>query len=65
MAVDICFVLSHGMSARMVLHSDLVPELCALGLSVAVVSPNADEPGFSRLARRKRARAVKAPHDER
>ena len=61
MAVDICFVLSHGMSARMVLHSDLVPELCALGLSVAVVSPNADEPGFSRLARRKRARAVKAP----
>lgn len=42
----ICFVVSHGFAARMVLHSDLVPRLQEAGHRVAVVTPNADESYF-------------------
>jgi hypothetical protein len=37
---DLAIVVSHGFAARMVLHSDLLPELLALGLRVAVVAPD-------------------------
>ena len=41
--VDICYVISHGFAARMILHSDVIPSLRAMGLSVAIITPNARE----------------------
>jgi hypothetical protein len=40
--VDVCYVVSHGFAARMVLHSGLVPKLRALGLTVAVLAPRGE-----------------------
>lgn len=48
--VDLCYVISHGFSARMILHSGIVPELAKRGLSLAVVTPNAAEAPMRRLA---------------
>lgn len=41
--VDICYVISHGFAARMILQSDVIPSLRAMGLSVGIITPNAGE----------------------
>jgi hypothetical protein len=46
MGVDICFLISNGFSARIVLQSEVIPSLKREGLSVAVIAPNADEDGM-------------------
>lgn len=46
MAVDLCYILSHGFAARMILHSGILPRLRQLGVTVAIVSPDGDEPGM-------------------
>lgn len=43
MPTDVAIVVSHGFAARMVLHSDLLPSLCARGLRVAVIAPDVSE----------------------
>ena len=42
MRVDVCYLVSHGFAARMVLHSRLLHELRQRGLSVAVLLPGLD-----------------------
>ncbi len=49
--VDVAYLVSHGFAARMVLHSTLVQEATARGLSVAVIAPVGDDPGLERLAK--------------
>jgi hypothetical protein len=41
--IDLCYLISHGFAARMILHSDVIPHLRARGVSVALITPNAGE----------------------
>lgn len=50
MGVDVCFLIFHGFSARMILQSEVIPALKQLGVSVAVIAPNADEIGMQKTA---------------
>ena len=50
MGVDICFLIFHGFSARMILQSEVIPALKREGFSVAVIAPNADEEGMKKTA---------------
>ncbi len=50
--LDVLYVISHGFSARMILHSDVIPELKKRGLSVGVITPDAREPSMIDLAAR-------------
>ncbi|MBK9239148.1 MAG: hypothetical protein IPL75_02545 [Acidobacteria bacterium] len=52
MSIDVCYVFSNGFGTRMILQSGVVPHLRSLGISIAVVSPNAEEPSLQELARR-------------
>lgn len=61
MPPDVCYIISHGFAARMILHSDVVPELRASGLSVAIVAPGADEPSLAAFARRHDIDIIPAP----
>jgi len=47
---DICYVISHGFAARMILHSQLIPELSRRGLKISVLTPGGDEPAMKKLA---------------
>ncbi len=58
---DVCYLVSHGFAARMVLHSDVIPNMRDLGLRVAVVMPNAEEPQMRDLAERQGFSLFKAP----
>ena len=64
MGVDICFLIFHGFSARMILQSEVIPLLQQEGLSVAVIAPNADEDGMKETAESLRIAVYKAPHLE-
>lgn len=48
--VNVCYLISHGFAARMVLHSDLVSELSGRGLTTAIITPNAHEGPMQDLA---------------
>lgn len=50
MRLDVLYVISQGFSARMILHSDVMPELKARGLSVGAVVPDPTEPAMKALA---------------
>lgn len=52
MNFDICYIISHGFSARMIFDSDLIPHLKRKGLSVAIVTPNANEESMQSTADR-------------
>ena len=43
MSVDICYIVTHGFSARMVLQSEVIPNLRKEGKSIVVIAPNASE----------------------
>lgn len=58
--VDLCYVLSHGFAARMVLHSELIPELARRGLSVAVLVPAGEEVALAATARERGFRVAAA-----
>jgi hypothetical protein len=62
MSVDICFLIFHGFSARMILQSEVIPLLKREGLSVAVIAPNADEDGMKETAESLGIAVYKAPH---
>jgi hypothetical protein len=61
MGVDVCYVLKDGFPARMVLHSDILPELRSRDVSVALVVPNADEPVMKDMAERHEVALFEAP----
>ncbi|MCH8319193.1 MAG: hypothetical protein IIA88_11985, partial [Bacteroidetes bacterium] len=52
MNFDICYIISHGFSARMIFDSDLIPHLKRKGLSIAIVTPNANEESMQSTATR-------------
>lgn len=58
---DILYVLSHGFAARMVLHSDLLPELRARGMGVAALAPNGNADHFRELCARRGVEPIQAP----
>ncbi len=58
---DICYVISQGFAARMILHSDLVPSLRARGLSVALIAPNAGEASLRAFAAQHQVRLEPLP----
>lgn len=58
---DLLYVLSHGFAGRMVMHSELIDELRARGLRVAVMSPSAEAPHFRALAERRGVMPILAP----
>jgi hypothetical protein len=62
MGIDICFLIFHGFSARMVLQSEVMPALKRAGLTIAVIAPNADEDGMQRTAASLGITVYKAPH---
>jgi len=41
--IDICYIVSHGFAARMVLQTGLLKRLRAEGKSVALVTPDAND----------------------
>ena len=47
--VNVCYLITQGFSARMVLHTALVPKLTERGVTAAVVTPNADEASMQAL----------------
>ncbi len=61
MSVDLCYVISHGFAARMILHSDILSALQKRGISVGLVVPNADEPSMQALARKRSVQLAQAP----
>lgn len=46
---DICYVISHGFAARMVLQTGLIDRLTKEGKSVAIISPDAADENFDQL----------------
>jgi hypothetical protein len=61
MSVDICYVISNGFAARMVLHSQLLPSLRQHGLSVTLVVPHGASCGIRDVAERHGATVEEAP----
>jgi hypothetical protein len=61
MSIDLCYVISHGFAARMILHSDILPHLRQRGISVALVVPNADEANMRALAEKHDVTLIQAP----
>jgi len=62
MAVDVCYVLKDGFPARMVLHSEILPELRERNISVALVVPNAHESLMRETAERHSVTLFEAPN---
>lgn len=46
MGVDVCYIVSHGFASRMILQTGLVDRLLDQGLSVAIISNDANDPNF-------------------
>lgn len=61
MGVDICFLIFHGFSARMILQSEVIPALKQAGISVAVIAPNAHEVGMQKTAEALGIEVYRAP----
>ncbi|MGA7304213.1 MAG: hypothetical protein WBW88_05040 [Rhodothermales bacterium] len=62
MAVDVCYVLKDGFPARMVLHSEILPRLHEMDVSVALVVPNAHENLMQEMAERHHVTLFEAPN---
>ena len=48
---DICYLATHGFSARMLMQTGLLRGLAARGLRVALLVPDADDPTLAPLRR--------------
>ncbi len=51
MPLKVCYLLSHGFAARMVLHSDLVPQLVDAGIDTMVLAPQSAKGSLGKFAR--------------
>lgn len=49
MGVDLCYIVSHGFAARMLLQTNLIQRLSKRGLTIAVVSPDATDENLAEL----------------
>ena len=59
--VDICYLVSHGFAARMVLHTDVIPQIHARGMSVAIVVPSQAEAAAKNIEKRHGVKVYAAP----
>lgn len=50
MGVDVCYIVSHGFAARMLLQTNLVGKLTEQGLRVGIVSHDTSDPNMQALA---------------
>ncbi|MFY0591795.1 hypothetical protein [Roseivirga sp.] len=50
MKSDICYIVSHGFAARMLLQTNLIGRLTECGLKVSIISHNAKDPNFESFA---------------
>ncbi|MFK7806510.1 MAG: hypothetical protein AB8F74_01795, partial [Saprospiraceae bacterium] len=50
MSTHICYIISHGFAARMILQTGLIQKLTEKGKSVAIISPDARDENFQALA---------------
>lgn len=50
MKIDICYIVSHGFAARMLLQTNLIGQLAEKGHTVAIVSQNREDPNFAVFA---------------
>jgi len=48
-STDICYVISHGFAARMILQTGLVERLAAAGKSIAIITPDAADDNLTVL----------------
>jgi len=61
MRPDVCFIISHGFAARMIFHSNVIPALKQRGISIAVITANADHKTLQDLAGRYQVQVEKPP----
>ena len=61
MSVDICYIVTHGFSARMVLQSEVIPNLRKEGKSVVVIAPNASEESMKRHEKEYGIKVIQSP----
>lgn len=59
--VDILFVISHGLAARMAFHTELVPSIAQHGLRLGFVTASAGEPEAHDIAQRLNLRLFSPP----
>lgn len=50
MKIDICYIVSHGFAARMLLQTNLIGQLTEKGHHVAIISQNREDPNFAVFA---------------
>ena len=48
--VDICYVISHGFAARMLIQTDLIKRLADEGKKIAIISPDENDSNFLSLS---------------
>jgi len=48
-SVDICYVISHGFAARMLLQTNLIQRLLDAGKKIAIITPDVDDENFRAL----------------
>lgn len=46
MKIDICYIISHGFSARMLLQTGLITQLTQRGKHIAIISPDPEDPNL-------------------
>jgi hypothetical protein len=61
MSVDICYIVTHGFSARMVLQSEVIPNLRKEGKSVVVIAPNASEESMTKYEKEYGIKVIQSP----
>lgn len=62
--VDICYVISHGFAARMLLQTRLIERLTEQGKTVAIITPDASDENFKTLATNERVQIYSANIDQ-
>lgn len=50
MKIDVCYIVSHGFAARMLLQTNLIGQLTEKGHTVAIISQNVKDPNFDVFA---------------
>lgn len=51
MSIDLCYVISHGFAARMLLQTGLIRQLAERGQSVAIITPDPDDENLAEFQR--------------
>lgn len=61
MSIDICYIVIHGFSARMVLQSEVIPNLRKEGKSIVVIAPNASEESMKKHEKDYGIKVIQSP----